>query len=84
MMKILTVIAALTLIVLGLIVLPMPIPFGAVMIVSGLVLLISASAVIASRLKIFRRHHIGANKFIQAVEDNLPKSWRRILRRTDP
>jgi hypothetical protein len=84
MMKILTVIAALTLIVVGLIVLPMPIPLGALMIVSGLVLLISASAAVALRLKVFRRHHGSANKFIQAVADNLPKAWKRILRRTDP
>jgi len=84
MIKTLTVIAALILIVVGLIVLPMPIPLGAVMIVSGLVLLVSASGTVATRLKLFRRRHVSANKFIQKVEDNLPGSWRRILKKTDP
>jgi hypothetical protein len=84
MMKILTVIAALALILVGFIVLPMPIPLGALMIVSGLILLISVNAAVASRLKQFRRRHNGANKAIQTIEDNLPKAWKRILRRTDP
>ena len=74
----------LALVLVGLVVFPMPIPLGAIMIVTGLVLLVSSSAVIARALRSFRQHHRGANRVIQAVEDRLPERWRNALRRSDP
>ena len=82
--KLLAVVVSLVLIVAGLIVLPMPIPFGAIMIVSGVVLLIWASAAFALKVKSFRRHHRDANKVILNVEARLPEALRKILRRTNP
>lgn len=84
MIKLLTLTASVALIVVGLIVLPMPIPLGGIMIVSGIVLLVSVSAVVALWVKAFRRRHGRTNRMIQNIEDRLPEAWKKILRRTDP
>ncbi len=84
MLRVLSLVFAITLILVGLIVLPMPIPLGAIMIVSGLVLLISVSTTVALKLRTFRRNHRDIDKWIRAAEDRLPETWRRVLRRTDP
>ena len=76
--------AGVALVLVGLVVFPMPIPLGAIMIVCGLVLLVSASATIAERLRSFRRLHRGADKFIRTVEGNLPEQWKKALKRSDP
>ena len=84
MIKLLSVLGSALLILGGLIVLPMPIPFGALMIASGIVLLISASAAVALKVRSFRRRHRAANDAIQSVENKLPERWKKILQRTDP
>ena len=75
---------AIVLIVVGLIVLPMPIPLGAVMVACGLILLISVSATAAWYVRNYRQNHPKADKFVRAAEHRLPKAWRKILERTDP
>ena len=68
----------------GLVVLPMPIPLGAIMIACGLVLVLSSSAMASRLLKSFRQRHRGANQVIEAVEERLPETWKKVLRRSDP
>ena len=84
MLKALGAMVAVLLIVVGLIVLPMPLPFGAIMIASGIVLLVSVSAAAALRMKTFRRNHRGFDGFVRKAERYLPESWRKALKRTDP
>lgn len=84
MVKLLTGFVAVLLILGGLIVLPMPIPLGAIMIVCGLVLLLSVSSWAALRLQSFRRRCRSANIVIQTVEDKLPEAWKKVLKRSDP
>ena len=84
MIKLVSIVAGVALVLVGLVIFPMPIPLGAIMIVCGLVLLVSASATLAHCLRTFRRRHRGANQVIQTVEDRLPESWKKALRRSDP
>jgi len=75
---------AVVLIVVGLIVIPMPIPFGALMVVSGLVILISASPTVALFIKGYRRKYPKLDKAVRKSASILPSSWQEILKRTDP
>lgn len=84
MIKMFSIVAGVVLVLVGLVVFPMPIPLGAIMIVCGLVLLVSASATAAHCLKTLRPRHQGANQMIQTVEDRLPESWKKAFRRSDP
>ena len=84
MFKALVTVAAIVWITAGLIVLPMPIPLGAIMIASGVVLLISVCAPAALYFKGFRQRHPDADRIIRVAEERLPASWRSILKRTDP
>jgi len=84
MMKSLSIMAALGLIIVGLIVLPMPIPLGAIMIVVGVVLLLSVSVTAVHLVRGFRTKHPRADRVVREVEDRLPETWRRILRQSDP
>ena len=84
MTKLLTTLFALALIAAGTLVLPMPIPFGAILILCGAVLLISVNAAFALRVKSFRNHHPKIDKFVRVAEARLPKSWRKVMKRTDP
>lgn len=84
MMKIITILAAVCLIIVGLVVFPMPIPLGALMIVVGIVLLLSASVTAVNVVRRFRRRHPKADRVMREAEDRLPKSWKRILKRSDP
>lgn len=84
MIKLVSIVVGVALVQVGIVVFPMPIPLGAIMIVCGLVLLVSVSATVAHYLKTFRRRHRGVNRVIQTVENRLPESWKRALRRSDP
>ena len=77
-------ILAIVLILVGLVVLPMPIPLGAIMIVTGVVLLVSTSARAAWMVRSFRQKHPGADVAIRGVEERLPAKLRQVLKRTDP
>jgi len=84
MMKMMSAAGATVLILVGLIVLPMPIPLGAIMIVIGLIWLISASSTVALYVKSYRRKHPKTDKIIRMVEPKLPETLQAILKRTDP
>ncbi|MEO1608460.1 MAG: hypothetical protein AAFR90_03775 [Pseudomonadota bacterium] len=83
-MKIPLLIVAIVLIFLGLIILPMPIPFGAIMIVAGLVLLIYCSNTFARYIKGYRRRHPNLDGFIRKGQNRLPVSLQEIIKRTEP
>ncbi len=75
---------AILLILVGLVVLPMPIPLGAIMIACGLILLISVSATAVWYVRKYRQHHPKADRLVRAAEERLPETWKKILKKTDP
>lgn len=76
--------AALVLIVIGVILFPLPIPFGLAMIVTGLAMLVSSSPVVARWLKRLRRRNQGTDRAIRTIESGLPEVLAGPLRTTDP
>ena len=84
MTRLILVMVALVLIVVGLIVLPMPIPFGAIMILTGLTVLIAQSPFVARQVQAFRRQNLSIDQVIRRIEVHLPEKIRDILRRTEP
>ncbi|MGF1622331.1 MAG: PGPGW domain-containing protein [Rhodomicrobiaceae bacterium] len=77
-------ILAIVLIVAGLIVLPLPIPFGAIMIVTGLGILISTSESAAEWVRRRRMKSARLDSWLAAAEMRLPGKLGEILRRTAP
>ncbi len=67
------------LVLLGLVVLPLPIPFGAVMIVGGLALMVWANPWIARRIRRWRRNSTRFDAAIGKVARFLPKWLQRRL-----
>jgi Sec-independent protein secretion pathway component TatC len=84
MTRLILVVVAVVIIVVGAIVLPMPIPLGAIMMLTGMTILISQSPFVARRVREFRRRNLSLNQVIGRVERYLPEKVREILRRTDP
>ncbi|MEO1204871.1 MAG: PGPGW domain-containing protein [Pseudomonadota bacterium] len=82
--KILLAVIAVILIVVGLIVLPMPVPLGAIMIVTGLALMVSQSPSAAKQLRAFRQKNKNTNAIIQRIEDALPKWLHDRFKNSDP
>lgn len=77
-------ILAIALIVVGLIVLPLPIPFGAIMIVTGLGILVSSNEGAAEWVRRRRMKHPGMNRWLSVAEKRLPGKLAEVLRRTAP
>ncbi len=75
---------AIILIGLGLIVLPLPIPFGAIMIVLGTAILISNSETAAKWVRLRRSRNAWLNQTMSTVGDRLPGRFGSIIRRTAP
>lgn len=75
---------ALVLIVVGLILFPLPIPFGLALIVIGLAMLVSSSPATARWLKGIRRRNRGTDRAIRTIETGLPEVLAGPLRTTDP
>ncbi|NJM35254.1 MAG: hypothetical protein HC850_11690 [Rhodomicrobium sp.] len=71
-------------IVIGLIIFPMPIPFGAFLILLGCALLVSSSETAAHLLKRLRARYSRLNGFIAMLEARSPGVLARALRRTAP
>jgi len=70
----------LTLLIAGLIVLPLPIPFGLAMILIGLSLLLVNSPFIRSRFLVLRSRWSRMDAWISSVEHRLPGPVRRAIR----
>ncbi len=77
-------ILAIVLIVVGLIVLPLPIPFGAIMIVTGLGILIATNKWAAEWVRQRRMKSPRLDSWLAAAESRLPGKLSEILRRTAP
>lgn len=77
-------ILAVALIFTGLIVLPLPIPFGAAMIIIGMTILIASNDTAAGWIRKWREQNPRINQRILALEGRLPNRLRKILSRTTP
>jgi hypothetical protein len=77
-------ILAIVLIGAGLIVLPLPIPFGALMLVLGISLLIASNDTAAGWIRTWRVRNPRLNSRMLSLEARLPDWISRILRRTAP
>ncbi len=77
-------ILAIALIITGLIVLPLPIPFGALMIMVGMTILISSNDTAAGWIRKWREQNPRLNNRISVLENRLPDKLGQILRRTTP
>lgn len=75
---------AIVLIFMGLIVLPLPIPFGSLLIFVGFAILISSNAAVAQRLKQQRRRFVHLNAMVCNLERRLPGKLGDVVRRTTP
>jgi len=75
---------AILLILVGLVVLPLPIPFGAVMIITGLGILISSNATAAEWVKRRRLQNARFNDWLRVLEKRLPGRLGDVVRRTTP
>jgi hypothetical protein len=62
----------------------MPIPIGAVLVISGLAALISTSKTVTQYIKKYRRSHPGVDKEFKEVEKRVPKIIRKPLEQTHP
>lgn len=77
-------ILAFLLIIVGLIVLPLPLPFGALMIIVGVTILISSNETAAGWVRNRRSQNPKLNGRLLVLEARLPGILGRILRRTTP
>lgn len=68
----------------GLIILPLPIPFGLIMIVIGMSLLISHSAFFRSQFKKLRRRFVNFSERLNKLKPHLPSFARKMIEDTDP
>jgi len=75
---------AIALILAGLIILPLPIPFGAIMIVAGVAILISVNETAANWFRRRRLNNPRFNQWISDVEPRIPGMLGRAIRRTSP
>lgn len=82
--RIVLLILAVVLIFVGLVVLPLPIPFGAAMILTGLTILIASNDTAAGWIRKWREQNPRMNQRILALESRLPDKLGKILRRTTP
>jgi len=84
MLRLMLVSIAILIIVVGAVVLPMPIPFGAIMMVTGLTILISQSPFVARQVRAFRHRNASFDQVIRRAVTHLPARVRDIVRQTDP
>jgi hypothetical protein len=77
-------ILAIVLIGAGLIVLPLPIPFGALMLLLGISLLIASNDTAAGWIRTWRVRNPRLNSRMLSLEARLPDWISRVLRRTAP
>ncbi len=84
MLKPLLILLALIQIIVGAIVLPMPIPLGAILMTLGIALLVAQSPFAASQFRRFRHRHLKFDGIVRKIEDRLPSWLAKVLRKTDP
>ena len=84
MKRIIIILTAITLILAGLIVLPMPLPFGAIMVLTGFGMLVSSSQTAARAVMAMRARSARLNRLLSLSEKYLPGAMGRALQRTKP
>jgi len=72
------------LVVIGIIVTPLPIPFGVIMIIIGLSLLASSVPWVREYLITLRRRYRDASGRLNQVKNRLPTFARQLIEETDP
>lgn len=82
--RVISIIIGVILVVSGLVVLPLPIPFGLAMIIVGLSLLISNSHYFRTLFKKLRRRFMGLSVRLNNLKPHLPGFARRMIEDTDP
>ena len=77
-------ILATVLIIAGVIVLPLPLPFGLLMLILGITILISSNDTAAGWIRTWRERNPRLNNRVLLLEGRLPDRISNILRRTAP
>lgn len=75
---------ALLLILAGLVILPLPLPFGGLLLILGCALLVSVNETASLRFKRLRNHYPRFNRLVAPVEQRLPGALGQAMRRTAP
>jgi hypothetical protein len=75
---------ALLLILAGLVILPLPLPFGAFLLIVGCALLVSVNEAASLRFKRLRSDYPRLNRLVAPIERRLPGALGRAMRRTAP
>jgi len=82
--RLVTLICGFTLILLGVIITPLPIPIGLVLVIIGLALVIPALPGTTRKLRQWRRRFPAVSARLNQVAAHLPEFVRRAIRITDP
>lgn len=82
--RVISIIIGIILVVSGLVILPLPIPFGLVMIIVGLSLLISHSHYFRILFKKLRRRFMGLSVRLNNLKPHVPEFARKMIEDTDP
>ena len=75
---------AVILVLAGIAVIPLPIPFGALMVAVGLTILISINRPFAAFVKARRQRHPLIHRLLELLENGSPSGIRNVLKRSDP
>lgn len=84
MTSIIMVILAIAIILVGLVLFPLPIPFGVPLVIIGVTILIANSVYAARKFAVLRQSWPRFNGWIEFLENRAPDGFARILRRTRP
>ncbi len=84
MLRVLTIIAAIAIIIIGAITFPLPIPIGLILIAVGIAMLIGASKIVRVMIKKLRRRYQKFDRIMCRAQTLAPDIIGKILRRTDP
>ncbi len=71
-------------IVSGIILFPLPIPFGLIFIITGLMLLVSSNRQLANYFKNYRKNHPEVDQKIRQIKEKIPSIIRKPLEITEP
>lgn len=84
MLRVLTIIAAITIFVIGVITFPLPIPIGLILMGIGIAMLIGASKVTRVMIKKLRRRYPRFDQIMCKAQALAPNMVSKLLHRTDP
>ena len=84
MKRLATAVLAIVLIVAGLVFIPLPIPIGAILVLTGTALLISCSASFTRFIRFIRRNIAPLDMAFDRIAMVLPSALNRLLKQTEP